>query len=518
MNIKKTTSYIHQSYVKIPFYWTKPALIEARLIYENTFRILNTTYKIDSGKKWHNSKIPKLLLYNIHYFDDLISFNYKSREKWHYALLDDWIINNTDMSLPGWDPYPVSRRIVNILKWYLVGNKLKDLHVKSLASQANHLFNNLEYHILGNHLFANAKALIFSGICISTKDSQIWYEKGLKIVNEQIKEQVLDDGANFELSPMYHSLFLEDILDIVNIHFAFKINAPANLLSKIPDMLFWLEQMCHPDKNLSYFNDVANKIAPSPIELIKYANRLGINRKTNFEKKFIDLEQSGYSKVNFKDYSAIIDRSPIGPDYLPGHGHADTFSFELSLGDKRFIVNNGTYTYERNEKRHELRSTKSHSTVVIDDENSSEVWGSFRVARRARIINRNNKISKENIILEASHDGYKRLTGKPIHARKWEFKKNEIFIYDYFSGKGKHNLKIIFNFFPGLIIKKISLKKYLLFYEEKKMKIIFHGQGNSVLLNSFYYPEFGVYKKSKKLIFEDEVFLPHTKITQISID
>ena len=50
------------------------------------------------------------------------------------------------------------------------------------------------------------------------------------------------------------------------------------------------------------------------------------------------------------------------------------------------------------------------------------------------------------------------------------------------------------------------------------MKIISHGQGNSVLLNSFYYPEFGVYKKSKKLIFEDEVFLPHTKITQISID
>ena len=28
---------------------------------------------------------------------------------------------------------------------------------------------------------------------------------------------------------------------------------------------------------------------------------------------------------------AIIDVAKIGPDYLPGHGHADTLSFELSI-------------------------------------------------------------------------------------------------------------------------------------------------------------------------------------------
>ena len=39
---------------------------------------------------------------------------------------------------------------------------------------------------------------------------------------------------------------------------------------------------------------------------------------------------------------AIFDVAPLGPDYLPGHGHADTLSFELSLFGHRFITNSGT--------------------------------------------------------------------------------------------------------------------------------------------------------------------------------
>jgi hypothetical protein len=31
----------------------------------------------------------------------------------------------------------------------------------------------------------------------------------------------------------------------------------------------------------------------------------------------------------------ILDVAPVGPDYLPGHAHADTLSFELSLFGQR---------------------------------------------------------------------------------------------------------------------------------------------------------------------------------------
>ena len=48
--------------------------------------------------------------------------------------------------------------------------------------------------------------------------------KGLKIVNRELDEQILNDGGNFERSPMYHSFFLEDLLDLINISHVFSGN------------------------------------------------------------------------------------------------------------------------------------------------------------------------------------------------------------------------------------------------------------------------------------------------------
>ncbi len=62
-----------------------------------------------------------------------------------------------------------------------------------------------------------------------------------------------------------------------------------------------------------------------------------------------------------------------GPDYLPGHAHADTLSFELSLFGQRVIVNSGTSVFGIGEQRQLERGAAAHSTVVVDGENSSEV-------------------------------------------------------------------------------------------------------------------------------------------------
>ncbi|MEY6432337.1 heparinase II/III-family protein [Thioalkalicoccus limnaeus] len=68
--------------------------------------------------------------------------------------------------------------------------------------------------------------------------------------------------------------------------------------------------------------------------------------------------------------------------------HADTLSFELSLFGQRTIVNGGTSRYGSGPERLAERSTAAHSTVQIDGADSSEVWGGFRVARRARPFRR----------------------------------------------------------------------------------------------------------------------------------
>jgi len=270
---------------------------------------------------------------------------------------------------------------VNWIKWFIQNNNWKDEWLESLVVQVRFLEQSLEYHLLGNHLFSNAKALIFAGIYFQGDEPDKWYQSGMDIIEGELSEQVLSDGGNFELSPMYHSIFLEDLLDIVNIHQACKRDFPDSLISKIAKMMEWLECMCHPNGEIAFFNDSVLDVAPTLVELSNYAKRLNIFPNDCTRGQITHLQDSGYIRVDTKNLAVIADIAKIGPDYLPGHGHADTLSFEMSLFKKKIIVNSGISTYEPGSERDRQRGTRCHSTVLVDYVNSSEVWGGFRVAR-----------------------------------------------------------------------------------------------------------------------------------------
>ncbi|MFO1266417.1 MAG: heparinase II/III-family protein [Rubrivivax sp.] len=114
----------------------------------------------------------------------------------------------------------------------------------------------------------------------------------------------------------------------------------------------------------------------------------------------------------------------IGPDYLPGHAHADTLSFELSLHGREVIVNRGTSVYGEGPRRQLERSTAAHSTVQLGTQDSSEVWAGFRVGRRARPL----EVSIEGWQIAAAHDGYAHLPGRPLHRRCWRFESDHALV------------------------------------------------------------------------------------------
>ena len=93
----------------------------------------------------------------------------------------------------GWEPYPISLRIVNWVKWFLVYNQYNEERLISLSLQSKVLMQTLETHLLGNHLYANAKALVFAGLFFKGKEADLWLNKGLKIFKDEIPEQILAD-------------------------------------------------------------------------------------------------------------------------------------------------------------------------------------------------------------------------------------------------------------------------------------------------------------------------------------
>ena len=122
--------------------------------------------------------------------------------------------------------------------------------------------------------------------------------------------------------------------------------------------------------------------------------------------------------VNSENFHAILDVGELGPNHQPGHAHADTLSFELSLFEKRFIVNSGTSTYSNDDRRSFERSTSAHNTVEINGMNSSQVWKSFRVGKRALpyILSISDSMP---VTIRAKHDGYRSIFQSPEHQREW---------------------------------------------------------------------------------------------------
>jgi len=358
---------------------------------------------------------------------------------YHYcpgaAAISQWIGANPPAAGTGWEPYPVSLRTVNWVKWLLEGEGEPDGMLPSLAGQIAHLSGNVEYHLLANHLFANAKALVFGGAFFQRNG---WLDQGLKILRKEVAEQICADGGHFERSPMYHCLILEDLLDLVNLG-----NAYPGLL---PDwrgpaarMLGWLREMTHPDGRIAFFNDATFGAAPEPEMLFDYASRLGVAPVET------GLSDSGYVRLENEESVVLSDAGPVGPDYQPGHAHCDTLSFELSHRGKRVLVNSGISTYERDAERHEQRSTAAHNTVVVDGEEQSEIWAAFRVARRAYPL---DVKTDGRTWVEAAHNGYRRLPSPVTHRRRLELKKDRLLVSDTLEGRGVHSAAVHFHQHP----------------------------------------------------------------------
>jgi uncharacterized heparinase superfamily protein len=417
--------------------WSAAITKSVHVLGEHRFSFLNREVALSFPRGWNDANLPKLWLYNLHYFDDLGGNPDSTNAELCMGLAKRWIAENSPIAGNGWEPYPLSLRIVNWLKFSLVEGSLSHSMRESLAVQIRALEQRIEWHILGNHLFANGKALTFAGICHEGPEADRWLAKGLSILDREMPEQILNDGGHFERSPMYHAIILEDLLDLLNADGAHPglLGARASSWRDIAaDMLAWLSAMTHPDGDISFFNDSTLGVCPTLFDLRMYAERLGVTTSALENARLNDLKASGYVRANVGQFALIFDAAPIGPDYQPGHAHADTLSIELSVGDQRVFVNSGVSTYEANDIRALERSTAAHNTVELNGADSSEVWAAFRVARRARIVKREMREVDGAILLEASHDGY-RLKGKnTIVSRSLSLAHERLVIKDWITG------------------------------------------------------------------------------------
>ena len=495
--------------------WKGPALNKQSILNHTEVTFLNEKGTIFDKVDWNSGVKTKLWLYNLHYFDDLSAIGTHKKTELHTYFINKWIEQNPPFSGNGWEPYPLSLRLVNWIKWCSVQSEVPPSLIKSILTQCDALSQQLEYHILGNHLIANAKALIFVGAFLKGVDADKYLKLGLKVLNDELSEQFLDDGAHFELSPMYHQILLWDLLELIDLAKTSQVSALQTHLPRFSKIalkaLAWLSTMVHTDGELSFFNDSSIGIAKTPKQIFSYADHLGFEVVEN-NNTLVTFQKSGYSRVSFEKYTLIYDHANVGPDYLPGHAHADTLSFEMSIGQQRVFVNSGTSLYGTSDERLRQRQTPAHNTVSVERLDSSQVWSGFRVAKRAYAKLHKATNEQDKVCIVASHDGYMKQSPKLTHTRELSCTSERVKIKDTLSRGSSAYFHL--HIHPELLA--ITLSKYeLKIMQGEDIICNFKSSAPIQIKDSTWHPEFGVSVANQKIeIAFDEINL-ETEITNI---
>lgn len=350
---------------------------QQEMLAEKKFRFIGLTHTFEDRIDWNFSEYGKLWNYNLQYFSFLLdeSLTKESRQSllksFSHALVDKKV---------ALEPYPVSLRIVNSLLFH-ARHPIKDTTVlNTLLKQVDYLSNNLEFHLLGNHLLENAFSLYIASIYLNNIKL---YRLSYKLLEKELHEQVLADGGHYECTPMYQSILLAKLflcIELARQSTMANSDELALLEKKAAKMLGWINEYSFPDGSWALMNDAAEDIAPSTASLNEAAASLQIIPDS------IHLSESGFRKLAGTDWQLLIKTGPVQPSYQPGHVHADIMSFCLWYKGKQVIVDPGTSTYAISEQRTKERSTICHNTLSINGHNQSDVWGGFRVGKRASVF------------------------------------------------------------------------------------------------------------------------------------
>lgn len=451
-----------------------------------SFDLINQTKEFESTVDWNFIGYGKLWNYHLQYMVYLLD------ESIPLSQRNDLIKDISNQILKGelkLEPYPVSRRIFSILLFFNNSNKVLDeTSCLALTRQIHFLESNLEFHLDANHLLENYMALCFAFCYLNKREKfENYYTKLL----EQLNKQLLNDGAHFEKSPTYHLHILYHLILIrqtAEIYFKPLIDL-TKLNYYVSIMISWADQMMLSHSNFPLFNDSVYGQNPDYLQLQSVVKHLGIPNKE------IELAESGYRKLKQMDFNLIINCGNVVPEFQPGHIHSDILHMVLFIKNQAVLVDFGISTYENNSIRLLEKSTASHNTVCFDNENQSQIWGAFRMAKRAKI----QLISSLKNSLEAKltwHNGFQ-------HTRKILLTENYLRIEDHVVPLNRKFKTTIANFHFDSRIQIVPIETGW-YIQQLGVTIFFEGSNQSELVPFEQAVDFNSKLDSTKLVIQFE--------------
>ena len=348
-----------------------------------TFAYLNDAYMFAVDEKtgrvsidWAPPGASPLWRYQIQYLGALLDLVLAGSSDAAASLLGTWIERHgSAWDATAWHPYPVSLRLSNVCLAASAARSFDALGpaAASLAAMsAAYVHRHLERDVRGNHLLENARALSLDGPPVDG-----WERTAREILAEEIPEQILRDGAHFELAPMYHMIVLWRLLELSALLGRGDPLVSATIDPAISAMRRFLAGVLCPDGEIPLLGDSVRHCDFAP----PAASLLGTEPLCPDHGVRVFADAGLYVFASPRLW-AVLDAGPVCPEYLPAHGHADTLTVEVWCDGACVVGDPGVYGFTGPERAWG-RSSRAHSTLTVDDANTSEVYDSFRIGGRA---------------------------------------------------------------------------------------------------------------------------------------
>jgi hypothetical protein len=161
--------------------------------------------------------------------------------------------------------------------------------------------------------------------------------------------------------------------------------------------------------------------------------------------------QGGLVVLRPAAHRLTMDVGPLGYSSTAAHGHADALAVTLSAGGRELIVDPGTGSYYANPAwRAAHRGTRAHPTACVDGVDQSVIGGPFYWRRHATTTVRSVDLTRG--IVDAEHDGYRRLDDPVMH-RRWLIAPPgdaTVVVVDLLDGSSVHDVAVSWPLHPEL--------------------------------------------------------------------
>jgi hypothetical protein len=354
-------------------------------------------------------RVPRLWLYNLHYFEYLCSLPYESAG----ALILDWIARHPlARGNAGWEPYPTSLRLVAWCAWLFAAHRAQAEPTRAARSGCGRRSGCQAEWLRAPSRDAPARETTCSRTRPRSPCRRLLRGPGERWLAQGSRGSTASCPSR--CSPTASTSSARRCTTRASCTCSSCSRRRASPSSRArrgaaARRARGAGQLCHPDGEIALLNDAAFGIAPPP--------RAG--RRAAPDGAFA-LRDAGYLRRARGGHYVVCDAGPIGPTTTRARARRPALVRALARG-RRVIVDAGVHGYDGDPLRAWCRSTRAHNTVEIDGEDQCEFWARFRVARRARPRDVVVVASTDGFRLSAWHDGYERLPGRPRHERAFRW-------------------------------------------------------------------------------------------------